>query len=542
MQPANPNDCSTAGSAASRVDATADLVKRLCLAESIGRIYSVSHPKGRAAVRAAYDALQPLLEQNGSLSINMAGGKILVGGLPVEERNPLVGRFVNAFQQIHVDNLLFTKGLSWETFEEFFRIFLQGAKVINASGGLAAMLEAKGISHVQIQRVSYVLVHEDEKVVRRDAQVIESGPLPKPLDDEQLVRYMVGEVLKKAGERRWLINEIKNNPGRMAALITEGIELASSRAEAGLTPEQTIEGLIENIKLIGQSLVEAKSGGEADEAALQQAILTLESEVRARSRKLMSSETAVGFVNEVLAVITHYADQARASKISREILKGERSLRETEKLLKSLTPENMTSVDFLKRIQELLVQNGVTAEQLQKLARTASPRPPAQPRKPRAKRVRKPVLEAISAQLRDRGLDPQQGEQLSRQLGEYFESELAARTSELKQERQQLAERVRELNHLLDQLDLAIIIWDTNGTIQYAHKTVGARLQLAAGQNLCPAVLECLGTLKFPLGASDEQLRGRSGLGESDAALLRAVEQVVTSPAGVPMAALLRIG
>jgi PAS domain-containing protein len=347
---------------ATRAELLVILVKRLCLAESIGRIYSVNHPKSKAAIQEAYNALAAELEARPELLLSLTEGRIMVNGQPVEDRNPIVLRFVNAFQQVGVDNLVFTSGLTLAELEGFFGIVFQGAKVINAQGGLPAMLKAKGFEHVAVQEVTFVAIRSGEKVVARDTQ---------PLDEP-------------------------------------------------------------------------------------------------RQREPESADKTV----EVIPFPT--------------------------------------------------------------------PMKPARPRRPRAPRVRKPVLNVITESLQTQGLVGDTGGALALQLGALFERELGARTRELKRENERLVDELRQLNRVLDQLDLSVVVWDANGVVTFVHHAAVTMLGLVAGRPLSPAVFQCLATLDFPL-AGPTELR-QEGLTERDAILLRAVERIIEGPDGQPIAALLRRG
>ena len=403
-------------SIAAKAEITAAVVKRLCLAESIGRIYSLNHPKGQAAVRAAFDLLTLVLAETGSLAISMAENRILVGGLPVEERNPVVTRFVGAFQQIHVDNLLFTRGLEYDEFERFYRALLQGAKVINAHGGLAALLQEQNVRHVQIQQVNYVVVHEDEQVVRRDAAASAGGPPVPP------------------------------TPGD------------------------------------GPPVREVLRGGEGPPPAGEQ--------------------------------------------------------------LKELTPAETPGDALLQRIRPLMLQNGVTEQQFLELLAKAKPKPsrPRQPRSPRAPRAAKPIVEGIAERLLAGGVADDHAAPLAIRLGEFFTRELGSRTRELQGDNRRLTDEVRDLNRVLDQLDLAVLVWNQAGVVTFVHHSAVTMLGLVAGRALSAVVHNGLKTLSFPLAEPDETLRALGGLMERDAILLRAVERIITSPNGTPVAALLRRG
>jgi PAS domain-containing protein len=348
-----------------RPEAAAEAVKRLCLAESIGRIFSVNHPKGQAAVRGAFDAVTALLAEAGPVVFSLTDGRVLVGGKPVEDRNPGIVRFVAAFQQIHVDNLLFSPGLGYVEFEEFFRALLQGAKVVNEQGGLAALLKDKGVTHIKPQQVTFVMVREEEKVVPLAPALgpDETQPLPVKLNDEQLLRETIREVAGPAVVR------------------------------------------------------------------------------------------------------------------------------------------------------------------------------PPRPRKPRA---RKQVVDTITQRLRERGLDDGQTTQLATQLSEFFERELNVRADELRQDNRRLTDELRDLNQVLDQMELAVVVWNPQGVVTFVHHSAVTMVGLVAGRALSPVAHQCLKTLTFPLLAPEQTLAEHPDLTQQDTILLRAVESVIALPDGTRIAALLR--
>ena len=526
----NQNKSPAESAASVRLNELTGVVRKLCHAESIGRIYSVGHLKAQAALQAAFEALVPVLgRSSGMLVMSIAEGRIVIDGMAIEDRNPAVARFIGAFGQIHVDNLVFSTGLSYKEFEEFYRVLLQGAKIINSQGGLRAVLSEKGVEHIQAQEANYVLVRKEEA-----SSSTGTPALPSQYDDEQLIHYMARQVLKKTDQRDWLIAEVKKDPKHMADFIAEGIEMASSRVESKLTPDQTIYGLLDNLRFIGQTLTDGKPQAEVDETTLQQAILTLEAEVYARSKKLTASETTASFVKEALAVITLYADEVRARKIVQELQRPKHNPRAVEKLLRQLTPEGMTPVACLENIRHLLQQQGINAEKLQKLASAVGT---TLPRRPRA---RKPVLETISGHLRENGVPDEKNSVLTTKIGEYFDRELNARTGELKDDNRRLMDEVRDLNRVLDQMDLSVVCWNSYGVVTFVHHSAVRMLGLVAGCSLSAVAHDCLKTLEFPLTSPDSTLAAYRGLTERDTILLRAVEKLITGPDGTRIAAMLR--
>lgn len=523
---------------ATKVERVIELVKRLCLAESMCRIYGAAHPNAKESIRSMFEWVTGILTDKREIIINMAEGKVVVEGMPADERNPIIAKFAKTFNTIHADNLFFEEGLTLEECQRFYELLCLGPRHINAQGGLPEMLKQRDITHIAIKQISYVMVREDEKVVARDAQVIDTKVIEAAGGNQELVEYMVQQVMKKAEERKWLIAEIKNNPKKMADMITQGIELAVSRSDSGLTEEKTIEGLLENIKMVGQSMVDETSGEITNESDLQEAIMTLESEVRSRSQKLMSSETAVGFINEVLSVITSYSDQVRAKKLSDEILKGERSLRQAEKLLKTLAPSEISSEQFLVRIRSLLVDRGITEDQLLALAQAAPA--PKKPRAPRKPRVVKPIADEIAKRIKTPSLPDTQRDEVAAELSGYFERELNARAKDIKEDNRRLQAELALISHALDRLALGIIVWDADGVIDYLDQPAAQATGWHKGNRLGSALVKACRELEFPVESISPEMLATWGLTDADARFLSAIDRTTKDEQGTVNGVLLK--
>jgi PAS domain-containing protein len=536
INPMNPEP--QAAQEATKVEKIIELVKHLCLAESMCRIYGAGHPNARESIRTMFEWVTAILANKHEIVINMTEGKVVVEGMPADERNPMIAKFAKTFNAIHADNLFFEEGLTLEECNRFYEVLCLGPRQINAQGGLPEMLKQRDITHIAVKQISYVMVRDDEKVVARDAQVIDGKIIEAAGGDQQLVEYMVQQVMKKAEERKWIIAEIKNNPKKMADIITQGIELAVSRNDSGLTETKTIEGLLENIKMVGQSLVDETSGEITSESDLQDAIMTLESEVRTRSQKLMSSETAVGFINEVLSVITSYSDQVRAKKLSDEILKGERSLRQAEKLLKTLAPHEISSEQFLIRIRSLLVDRGITEDQLLALAQEA---PAAKkPRAPRKPRVVKPIADEIAKHIKTPDMPDTQRAEVAADLSGYFERELNARAKDIKNDNRRLQAELALIGHVLDRLALGIVVWDADGVIEYIDQPAAQATGWTKGNRLGSALVNACREWQFPLDTLPAETLTAWGLTDLDARFLGAIDRTTKDEQGIVNGVLLK--
>lgn len=347
--------------------------------------------------------------------------------------------------------------------------------------------------------------------------------------DAEIVDYMIREVLKRAEERKWLINEIKNNPKRMATLITEGIELAISRAESGFrTDDETIETLLENIRLIGQSLIDEETGEMVeDQEDLEDAIIILESEVRARAKKLMSSKVAAGFINEILSVVTSFSDQIKAKRISDEFLKGERSLKQAEGLLRRFTPKMESSERFFLRIRDILRERGMNEDDLIGLLKRIKGR--KRPRKPYFSKV---VLDGIKERLKDLDLEEERFKEITESLATFFERRLTERAREFKLETERLTEELMRRNIFLEGIERGVVILDREGKVDFINKKAREALGLERGAQVRWGLIAAIKGGDFPITSLQNEYPQEKGWSDEDRRILFSISRPIKDEEG----------
>jgi PAS domain-containing protein len=503
-----PPDVSTPPPDPSKIEETAELVKRLCLALTNVEMFSSRHPMAQKNITSAYEWLSGMsARRNQPIIISVSEKKIILDGLPLEDKNPLVAKLGAKLDEYHVTNLFFEPGVTAGEFMAFYDVLGKGSRFINEHGGLPALLAASKAEHIKLRSVSYVMVTEDMKVVSRDAAVVDAQSTARLGADADLVQYMIGKVLDRAEEQKWLIDEIKNNPAKMATLITEGIELATSRAESGMAgADDTVGTLLSNIKLVAQGMLDARPESEGSPEDVQRSIVMLENEIRMRSSKLVSSKVAQGLLNEILSVVAAYSDRVRAKQIADEFLKDESGLKRTEKLIRQLAPREESKSTFLLRMRDLLVERGMSQEDIGKLMASASvpepekPATPPKPRKPR-KPVAQAVLEGVAKRLKELSLTEEQLQQATSGLSAFIEDLARQRAREFKAEVEQLEGELSKRNALLEVLPWGILLWDAEGRSVFVNPAGRALLGLEAGLELRPELNALLNSWAFPLKA-----------------------------------------
>lgn len=526
-----PDQAQTPG--ASRIEEMAELVRKLCLALTNAEMFTADHPLGRQNISNAFTWLQGMFQRRSDpVVISVANRRIILDGLPLEDKNPLVNKFASRLEDVHASNLMFQPTVTADEFHSFYRVLGKGARFVNEHGGLASLLAEAKVTGIQLRDISYVMVTDEQKVVSRSAKVEDAQVPGGALSDPELVRYVVSQILSKAEEQRWLIGEIKNNPQRVAGLFTEAINLAVSRAEMGINDEgSAMESLARNIRLVATSLLDEQTGEVKEgQEELEKAIMTLENEMRLRASTLTSSRVATGFVNEILSVITSYSDRIRAKRISGEFLKSERSLKAAEEIIRSMTPREEPLDQFLNRVRDLLVRKGVSGDELSQIEAGIARK--AKARAARASRPRKAfnqaVADGITKRLRDLNLEGSQLSAAIESLSAFVEERAREKAGELRETVEKLQDDLDRRNRALNHLPVGLVLWNAEGAADFVNTRAMATLGEEQELHLTPPLRAALEASTFPLVDPQSVADRTAELGEAGVRLLQATAVVLS--------------
>lgn len=515
-QPASPDK--EAASQESPVEQISELVRRMCVAQSNVAMYSGEHPVALESLQSAFEELNHILRRKKkALTISMSEGRILFEGLPIEEKNPMVARLAHSLEEIHANNLFFKPGITLEEFSAFYDLLSKGSDYINTEGGLKDLLLKEKIRHIETREASYVLITEDDKIVSKDAKIDTTG-LGTSSVDAEIINFMVSQVVKKAEEQKWLINEFKNHPQKMAQRILDGIELATSQAEMGMSSEtDNIEALIQNIKIVGKEL--AAKDEDAETQDLEKAVVTLERELKMRSRTLMSDKVASGFVNEILGVITSFSEHASAEQVTGEFIKGERTLKKTEKLLHDIKPQAESKAEFLRRVHDVISKQDVDEEDVEEIKEELAPK--RKKRKKRKKSFDKAVEDGVRQRIRKLHVEGEEAEDVSEKLMTFVDNKVKEKEREFK-------ERVHRRDRFLELPNVGIVIWNDDGVVEFINSAAKEKLEIKEGYQLREDLLETICDLDFPLMEPPECPEDIEPWDATELAILATIQNLMT--------------
>jgi len=520
------------GQTASPVERIAELVRRLCISLSNVTMYAPDHPVARRSIDEAFAQLRLVLEaKKKPVIISAAEGKILFEGLPIEEANPLVSRLARLMDELHINNIQFGTDITPQEFHTFHRVLAEGPGPVNEKGGLARCLKEEGVQHISTPSASYVLITEEEKVVSRGARVLETARLTSDEAEEELARYMVSQVLKQAREKKWLLDEIKNRPQKVAQRILDGIELATSRAELGKEAGDSVDILMQNIRMIGEAIAQESGEAPGDAEDVEAAVVTLEKELRARSQQLMSSKVAAGFINEILAIVTSLGDQIRARRVTSEILKGQAGLKAAEKLLRKMASDDSRREQLLAAVRDAALKQGLGEDELNQLISRIKKKRRAARRPARRKTFDQALSDGLRQRLKKLSLPEDR-------LDEGVSSVAAFVQNRIQERERMWSSIVAGLGAVLESSGVPAVVWDYDGRLRLVTAAARNILGTSSGR-VSPEFLAVAGDLQPPLSDLPKHPGDREW-SSLETALLRAAASLIKAPRGAVVGLLLR--
>ena len=473
--------------AAPLVDKVIELVKRVCVAFSNLSLYPARHPIVQDGIRSAWEHLQPILLEHGKLIISFANGKLLFAGLPLEEKNPTVHKFARHLDTLKVHSLLFDEQLDEEQFRKFFEVFHRDQAAIQSEGGLNAAMEAAEIRHIETNTAVYKLITEDEMVVQKGVHLDTKSPAAS--GNEEVVGYLVHEILSRREGDKEFFNELKNNPAQLADQIVTVIDKFG--ANESIDQESLVQAVLQNIEMVGQHIAQQQPGGGTSGKEVAASLAGLEYELRRKSASL-GSKAAAKFLKRITEVVSSYSLRAKAGVILNEFLENERSLKSVEAMLKELSPDPSTGKRLIEQLSRLMKERNLVADDLVQMLETNVG---AVAKAKRTSKTFKPLAERLRSKLSDHPYNlPQPAqEELAGYLDKVFCREIGQAVRQATELLQAELERHRFIAHkegsALEAAGIGIILLDREGTVCHVQSPDAQSKGIERGKPL-PAALE----------------------------------------------------
>ena len=139
-----------------------DLVQTLQMALKAQLMYTASHPRAQSALVALGAQLDEWLAAKPSIHIATSNGKIFLDGTPFEGKHIHLTSLVRQLTERQIGGLILLRGITVAELSEVLALLILKPSKLEAEGGVAAILAAKNLPHVQLSQTVYKEVREGE--------------------------------------------------------------------------------------------------------------------------------------------------------------------------------------------------------------------------------------------------------------------------------------------------------------------------------------------------------------------------------------------
>jgi len=521
------------------VERIREVVKQICICRSNLILYSFKHAVAQKELSQTHRILTRILEDRESIGLDIFKTTLLFEGLPIEERNPMVGRLTRDFRKLHVRGITFHRGLTLKEVAILFKLLTLKGEELKEYGGVKELLKQGGVEHIGVNQTRYILLQEDQKVVSKSAHVAEGFHPGGEAVERELLHQLWEALLRRKVDRDWLLEEIRTDPAQVAGQIVallkhyDDLEMLEHQEQR----QEALDALMASVKTLGTRLAERESGGEEDEEqeTVAQSLLVLEHELKARSAGLKTSKAAARFIQEITNTVTAFIDNMQAGQIAKEYLKDEKGLERTEQLLRKVIKRDPTE-KIMPRLQKLMMEKGLTEKDFTSILERLSPRAPSPARKKKKRRPRapRPIQEKLEKALAKRLESAEDKEKAISYLAGLYNRTVKAEVKEISEEKERLAAVLQQIDKVVSRAGLGLVIIDEEGAPVLSTDLARKELGDALGDRLEDDLSEFL-----TRGAISSDLARQSfleGLGDEKkeryVRILEVVERPISDKAG----------
>jgi sensor histidine kinase regulating citrate/malate metabolism len=162
----------------------------------------------------------------------------------------------------------------------------------------------------------------------------------------------------------------------------------------------------------------------------------------------------------------------------------------------------------------------------------------------RKKRERKPyfskaILGGIRERLKGLGVEEAKLQEVIESLTSFFERRLTERVGEFRLETERLAEELMRRNLFLEGIEKGVIIWDSEGKVDFINQSAKESLGLERGAQIRWGLIAAIKSRGFPITSMKEEYSEEKGWSEEDRRILFSISKPIKDENGEVIGALL---
>ncbi|MCD4846826.1 MAG: HEAT repeat domain-containing protein [Candidatus Aegiribacteria sp.] len=162
-----------------------NLIKRLELLMKTLQMFPSGHPSIEPSTESFTSILSKFLLENAQVTLSIMGDIVMVNDLRVERKNLGTGGFVRSFSDRNISSISFSPGITGDQIQTFAKIFNRPPVYIAEHGGMARLIELRGLDTISINRFHYELIAEQgdsDRTLARSEVTVEDAIFSELID------------------------------------------------------------------------------------------------------------------------------------------------------------------------------------------------------------------------------------------------------------------------------------------------------------------------------------------------------------------------
>lgn len=162
-----------------------NLIKRLELLMKALQMFPSGHPSIEPSTESFINILSKFLGENAQVTLSIMGDTVMVNDFRVERKSLGAGGFVRSFSDRSISSISFSPGITGDQIQTFAKIFNRPPVYIAEHGGMARLIELRGLDTISINRFHYELIAEkgdSDRTLARSEVTVEDAIFSELID------------------------------------------------------------------------------------------------------------------------------------------------------------------------------------------------------------------------------------------------------------------------------------------------------------------------------------------------------------------------
>ena len=341
-------------------------------------LYGPQHGVTTKAVKDAFAVLGVVFGRGAELSVNLADDELIVNGMTLEQKNPLMRMFATHLQDLEISSFTISNELDWESFLKLVEVLNQKPDVMKASGGLAQCVSALGIKGIATKTVVYKAVTEDDEIVNKEKieevakglAAVGSGKAgdgegegePGPMDEkasQTILAFLKGDVDASDKSLEKSVSAAANDASKLSELILQAAEIQRETAQidGGESLSNMVVGCLrKTYDVLSQNKTSKTQKGKKN---LHKMLMLVEKEIL---EKMRSMSEGVDFDSDFFSeAIEEMEDEIKIDSLATDYMKKRNAIDSNEKkLLRFIKTKGLDKIEDTD-LKDRLFEGGLDA-------------------------------------------------------------------------------------------------------------------------------------------------------------------------------------